>query len=33
LVERGFAADVEPAAALDVSHHVPRYDGVAFIDD
>ena len=33
LVERGFASDVEFAVALDVSQRVPRYDGVAFIDD
>jgi 2-phosphosulfolactate phosphatase len=32
LIERGFAGDVELAAALDVSHHVPRYDGTAFAD-
>ena len=33
LVERGFADDVELAGALDVSRHVPRYDGMAFLDD
>jgi 2-phosphosulfolactate phosphatase len=33
LIERGFAHDVELAVALDVSPHVPRYDGGAFIDD
>lgn len=33
LIERGYAGDVDLAVALDVSTHVPRYDGVAFIDD
>ena len=33
LIEGGYARDVELAAALDVSTHVPRYDGVAFLDD
>lgn len=33
VVERGFASDVEFAVALDVSQRVPRYDGVAFIND
>jgi 2-phosphosulfolactate phosphatase len=33
LIERGFAYDVELAAALDVSRCVPRYDGVALLDD
>ncbi len=33
LIERGYAGDVELAVALDVSTHVPRYDGVAFLDD
>jgi 2-phosphosulfolactate phosphatase len=30
LIERGFQRDVELAAELDVSPHVPRYDGSAF---
>jgi 2-phosphosulfolactate phosphatase len=33
LIERGYASDVELGLALDVSRHVPRYDGVAFLDD
>jgi 2-phosphosulfolactate phosphatase len=33
LVERGFVEDVQLAVALDVSPHVPHYDGVAFVGD
>lgn len=33
LIERGYGGDVDLAVALDVSTHVPRYDGVAFLDD
>lgn len=32
LIARGFERDVDLAAAFDVSSHVPRYDGVAFVD-
>ena len=32
LIERGFSRDVELAAAVDISGHVPRYDGTAFVD-
>jgi len=33
LIERGYGVDVDLAVALDVSTHVPRYDGIAFLDD
>ena len=33
LVEGGYGQDVEIAVALDVSRHVPRFDGIAFVDD
>jgi 2-phosphosulfolactate phosphatase len=33
LVERGYGQDVEIAVALDVSRHVPRFDGIAFVAD
>jgi 2-phosphosulfolactate phosphatase len=33
LIERGFAEDVELAAALDVSLSVPRWNGIAIVDD
>jgi phosphosulfolactate phosphohydrolase-like enzyme len=33
LAERGYAQDVEIAVALDVSRNVPRFDGIAFVDD
>jgi 2-phosphosulfolactate phosphatase len=33
LADRGFSDDVDLAAMLDVSRCVPRYDGLAFVDD
>jgi 2-phosphosulfolactate phosphatase len=33
LIGIGFAGDVDLAVALDVSAHVPGYNGVAFLDD
>ncbi len=32
LSARGYARDIELAAAFDVSRHVPRFDGEAFVD-
>jgi len=32
LIERGFSGDVDLAAEVDVSGHLPRYDGTAFVD-
>lgn len=31
LIERGFSSDVELASAVDVSIHVPRFNGLAFV--
>jgi hypothetical protein len=31
LIERGFPSDVELASEVDVSIHIPRFDGLAFV--
>ena len=33
LVERGYGQDVTLAVDLDASRHVPRFDGLTFVDD